>query len=148
MVTVVLIFNSLLALLCLYVAWQVCRLRNALANVADALIAAEHTTHRVLHNAPHHISKRQACTYQLRRDYYHLTLQMQKVQQVLALLGLGRFLWQQYQQKYTVRQWIPRSSSGSAEATIGDGAIAPGGEPLRPRSRRNSARKSLRERRL
>jgi hypothetical protein len=148
MVTVVLIFNSLLALLCLYAAWQVCRLRGALANVADALVAAEYTTHRVLQNAPHHISKRQACAYQLRRDYYHLTLQIHKLQQILTLLGFGRVLWQRYQQRYAVRQWVSRSSLDAAETTMGAESIPSGVEPLRMRSKRNRSRNSFREHRL
>jgi succinate dehydrogenase hydrophobic anchor subunit len=97
MVTVVLIFNLLVALLCGYVAWQVWRLRNALAKVADALTVAEQTTHEVLWNAPQGIAQQQIRTSQLRQDYTRLMLQLQKAQQVLTLLGLGQLALRRYQ---------------------------------------------------
>lgn len=97
MVTVVLIFNLLMALLCGYVAWRVWQLRNALAKIADALTVAEQTTHEILWDAPQGIAQQQIRTYQLRQDYTRLILQLQKTQQVLALLGLGQLVLRRYQ---------------------------------------------------
>jgi hypothetical protein len=136
-VTVVLIFNVLLALLCLYVVWQVCRLRAALTNIADTLIVAEHITHQVLHNAPQCIATRQIGAYQLRQDYRLLTLQMQKVQQVLTLLGLGQLVLRRYQQNLGIQ----RSPSGISNAS--ETAFPLGRQ--RPRKRRTSVTKPSRE---
>jgi hypothetical protein len=96
MTTIVLILNGLIALLCLYVAWQLCRLRSVLANAADALTIAERTTHRVLYNAPEAIGSGQLGSFQLRQRYRLLSLQLQQVQQVLSLLGLGQVVWRYY----------------------------------------------------
>ncbi|MBD2461758.1 hypothetical protein H6G89_11925 [Oscillatoria sp. FACHB-1407] len=91
MVTVVVILNSLIGLACLYAAWRVWRLKRTLAAIADVLIIAERNTHQVLHGAPDAIVKGQLGVYQLRQQ----TQQLQKVQQIMALVGLGRSLWQQ-----------------------------------------------------
>lgn len=96
MVAIILIFNGFVTLLCLYVAWHIWRLRGILANVADALIAAERTTHQVLQGAPEFISQGQLGSYHLRQKYDHLAVQLQKLQQVLAILGLGQLVIQQY----------------------------------------------------
>lgn len=107
MVTVVLILNGLIALLCLYGAWQVCRWRSILATAADALIAAERATHRVLHTAPQAIATGQIGSSQLRQQYQLLSLQLQQVQQILSLLGLGQLAWRQYKRKF----YKPNSST-------------------------------------
>jgi hypothetical protein len=96
MMTIVLILNGLIALLCLYAAWQLCRLRSVLANVADALMIAERNTHRVLYNAPEMIEVGHLGTFQLRQRYRLLILQLQQLQQVLSLLGLGQLVWRHY----------------------------------------------------
>jgi hypothetical protein len=96
MTTIVLILNGLIAVLCLYAAWQLCQLRSALANAADALTIAERTTHRVLYNAPATISSGQLGSLQLRQRYRLLIWQLQQVQQILSLLGLGQVVWRYY----------------------------------------------------
>lgn len=96
MVTVVLIFNVLIALLCLYVAWRVWQLRRALANIANALTVAERSTHNVLANAPNAIGQRQQGIYHLRRQYQQIEVYLQQVQKILSLLGLGQVVWQWY----------------------------------------------------
>lgn len=96
MVTIVLIFNGFVALLCFYLAWHMWRLRGILANVADALIAAERTTHYVLNSAPQFISQGQLGSYHLQQQYRHLAVQLQKLQQVLAVLSLGQLMIQYF----------------------------------------------------
>jgi hypothetical protein len=121
MVTVVLIFNLLLALLCGYIAWQVLRLRSALAKVADALTVAEQTTHEILWNAPQGITQQQIRTYQLRQDYTRLMLQLQKTQQVLALLGLGQFVLRRYpRNSQNLKQRIVRSQRRGIANALSD----------------------------
>lgn len=90
MVTVVVAFNVLISLLCLYVAWQVWNLRRVLGAAADVLTDVERSTYEVLHGAPDAIKLGQTGTHGLRESYQQLELQLQKVQQVLMLLGLGQ----------------------------------------------------------
>lgn len=96
MVTVVVILNLLIALLCLYVAWRMWQLRRVLAKATDALIAAEHSTHQVLSDAPEFVLRGQGGVAHLRKQYLRAALQLQKAQQILTLLGLGQFVWKRY----------------------------------------------------
>lgn len=93
MITVVIIFNLLIALFCLYVAWRLLMLRRLLAQVADTLSAFERSTHRTLYRSPTAILQGQAGTRQLRQQYSQLGPALQQIQQILALLNLGRTLW-------------------------------------------------------
>jgi hypothetical protein len=94
MVVFVLIANSLLALLCLFTAWQMLRLRRYFAKVAETLTAVERSTHNVLYRAPEFILTGQWGTRQLRQKYQALQPQYQQLQQTLSLLNLGFALWQ------------------------------------------------------
>ncbi len=96
MVITVLVFNVLIASLGFYVAWRLWQLRRTLAKAADALIAAEHSTHKVLHGAPRNISKGQSGVAQARQQYRKAAIQLEKAQKLLALLGLGQIVWNQY----------------------------------------------------
>lgn len=107
MVMVVLVLNGLLALLGLYVFWQVCRWRSTLSKAADALTVAERVTHRVLRGAPQAIATGQLGTAQLRQHYQLLVLQLQQVQQILDLLGLGQLVWRQYRRQSCRRTHVP-----------------------------------------
>jgi hypothetical protein len=94
MVILVLIANSFLALLCLFTAWQLLRLRRYFAKVAETLTAVERSTHNVLDRAPEFILTGQWSTHQLRQQYQALQPQFQQLQQTLTLLNLGFALWQ------------------------------------------------------
>ncbi len=96
MVTVVIGINLLIAVLCLYAAWQVWKLQKILARAADALTTAERCTYAVLAGAPNAIARGQVSTNRLRQQYRNLELQLLKAQQILALTGLSRFVWQWY----------------------------------------------------
>lgn len=93
MLTFVLIFNLLLAALCLGVAWQVWTLRRTLAHVADVLTSAEQKTRRVLQRAPNSIRRGQLNIYELRQQVQQLEPQLQQLQRVSGLLQLGQLLW-------------------------------------------------------
>jgi hypothetical protein len=90
MVTTVVIFNLLVSLICLFVAWRVWKLRLALAAAADVLASVERSTYSVLHGAPRGIINGQIGTRGLRERYQGLEPQLQKLQQVLQLLGLAQ----------------------------------------------------------
>ncbi|MBD3880833.1 hypothetical protein IFO70_03595 [Phormidium tenue FACHB-886] len=96
MVTVVIGINLLIAVFCLYAAWQVWKLQKILARAADALTVAERSTYAVLAGAPAAIASGQAGTNNLRQQYRRLELQLLKAQKILALTGLSRFVWQWY----------------------------------------------------
>jgi hypothetical protein len=97
MTTIVLSLNGLMAMLCLYAAWQLCRLRTRLASTADVLIAVERSSQRILVNAPQTVATGQLGAFQLRQQYRLLVLLLQQVQQLLTLLGLGQLAWRYYQ---------------------------------------------------
>lgn len=86
--------NVLIAVGCLWGAWKVWRMKRSLARAADALIAAEQVTHRVLHRAPAAIMGGQLGSRELRHYYRQLKPQLRQAQQVLALIGMGQVLWQ------------------------------------------------------
>jgi hypothetical protein len=96
MVTIVVVINLAIALILLYVAWQVWQIRQRLARIADTLIAAERSTHKVLRGAPDAISIGQQSIHQLRQGKEPLQLQLQRVRQVLSLLVLGQQAWQRF----------------------------------------------------
>lgn len=90
MVTLVLVFNLLVATLCFFVAWRIWQLRKALARAANALTLAEQKTHAVLHRAPPAIQRGQVGTYELRQRYQHLERQVQTLKQVMLVLSTAQ----------------------------------------------------------
>ncbi|MGK7875447.1 MAG: hypothetical protein AB4426_19740 [Xenococcaceae cyanobacterium] len=94
MVTFVVIFNLLIALVNLFIAWRIWKLRRVLANVADTLINVERSIHSVLAPAPEVIAKGQKGTNNLRERYQKLELQLQRLGQILTILSLGYKIWQ------------------------------------------------------
>ena len=85
---VVVALNVLISLLCCYVTWQLWNVRRALAIAADAVANAERDTYNVLHGAPQAIAQGQVGVRGLRVSYQRLEMQLQRIQQVLALLSL------------------------------------------------------------
>lgn len=104
MITTVLIFNVLIASLCFYAAWRLWQLQKALAKAADALIAAEKSTHSVLHPAPRSVIRGQQGTAIARLQYQKAAVQLEKAQKLLALLGLGQVVWRQYRSVIPVQR--------------------------------------------
>jgi len=96
MLTIVLVINALITLMCLYVAWKLWQIRRVLAQVSNTLNSAEQSTYNVLHFAPDAIIKGQGGTRSLRKQYRELETQLQKAQQLLALLSLGQKVWRSH----------------------------------------------------
>lgn len=94
MVTVVVAINILIALINFYIAWRVWQIRRVLAGAANAILAADRNTYGVLHGAPGAIAQGQKGTKAAREQYRRLEVQLQQLQQILALIGLGQRLWQ------------------------------------------------------
>jgi hypothetical protein len=93
MVTLVVIINTLISLLLLYVAWRVWKLKQLLGIVADRLAAYERCSHALLYVAPETISTAQQNIYNLRQRNQRLEVQIQQVRQIVSLLLLGRQVW-------------------------------------------------------
>jgi len=110
MLTVIIVINLLISLLCLSVAWRVWKLRRQLATVADILRAAERSTYTVLHKAPNFIHQRQSGVHGLRERSQQLELQLQKIKQVLILLGLAQRVW-----RSTIMRSSLRLTSGKSK---------------------------------
>lgn len=89
MLATVVVINVLLAIGCFYIAWRVWKLRLALSKAADALIAAELSTHKVLSGAPEAILRGQMGSRQLRQSYQQLEPKFRQARQAIALLSLG-----------------------------------------------------------
>ncbi|MCL1468981.1 hypothetical protein [Argonema galeatum] len=94
MVTVVVVLNTLIALINFYIAWRIWKLRRVVANAAKGILAAERSTYKVLHGAPNAISKGQTGVSAVRSRYQLLELQLKQLQQILGLLSLVGKVWQ------------------------------------------------------
>lgn len=88
MITLVVIFNTLLALLNFYIAWRVWKIRRVLAGATKAIQAADRNTYNVLHPAPSAIAIGQKGTLALRKQYGNLGKQLERLGQILASIRL------------------------------------------------------------
>jgi chromosome condensin MukBEF ATPase and DNA-binding subunit MukB len=96
MVTLVVIINTIISLILLYVAWRVWKLKQVLASVANNLTAYERATYAALHNTPEAIYSSQEKIHNLRQGNQNLQLQLQQVRQIISLLLLGQQTWRRY----------------------------------------------------
>ena len=96
MVILVILVNTLISLILLYVAWRVGQLKRQLAYMADSLTVYESCTHAALNKAPENIYLRQENIYNLRQRNQALQMQIQQVRQIVSLLLLGQQIWQRY----------------------------------------------------
>jgi hypothetical protein len=99
MVALVVIINILISLILLYIARQVWKLKQRLANMANRLTALERCTHAVLDKAPSNTSRRQQNIQNLRQGNQSIQAQIQQVRQIFSLLLVG----QQIQRRYFVK---------------------------------------------
>lgn len=90
MVILVVVFNTLLSLLLLYVAWRVRKIQQVLAFVANKFISYERATHEALDQKPELIYASQQQIHKLRQGNQKLEVQIHQIQQVINLLLLGR----------------------------------------------------------
>lgn len=96
MVTIVVIFNLIIALVLLYVAGRVWLLRQKLKRINNTLIALERSTQAALVGTPNAIYQGQTGIYQLKERNEPLQLQIQRMKQVLSLLAIGQQVWQRF----------------------------------------------------
>ncbi|AVH68041.1 hypothetical protein CDG77_16350 [Nostoc sp. 'Peltigera membranacea cyanobiont' 213] len=96
MVILVILVNTLISLILLYVAWRMWQLKQQLAYIADRLTVYEICTHRALNQAPENIYLSQENIYQFRQKNQGLQIQIQQVRQIISLLLQGQQIWQRY----------------------------------------------------
>lgn len=94
MVIFVVFINTVIALMLLYVAWRLRKLRRSLARIADVLYLYARSSQTVLPKARDAIYTKRLGIYKLRQGPQPL-VQLPRVQQVLTLLGVGQQIWQQ-----------------------------------------------------
>ena len=111
MVTVVVIINLLLALLCLYGASRMWQLRRSFAQAANALIMAEKSTHEVLYGAPQAIMQGQIGAQQVRVRYHQLEPKLSQAQRALIMLGSSRLFWQRWGVTQAIASKLTRKST-------------------------------------
>ncbi|MEG4505227.1 hypothetical protein QUA81_15150 [Microcoleus sp. F6_B4] len=93
MLSAVVIINLLISLVCFYIAAKVWKIRRTIALFEIRIAAIERCSSNVLSASPDFFANRQQGARQLRLRYQQLELQLQQVEQLLGLLGLGRMLW-------------------------------------------------------
>lgn len=96
MVTIVVSFNLIIALILLYVAGRVWLLRQKLKRINNTLIAIELSTQAALAGTPNAIYQGQTGIYQLKHRNEPLQLQIQRMKQVFSLLAIGQQVWQRF----------------------------------------------------
>ncbi|WP_414549053.1 hypothetical protein [Anabaena sp. CCY 0017] len=93
MVTTVVVINTLISLVLLYIAWRVWKLKQWIGRIADKLNAYERHSHGVLYKAPENIGISQQKIHSLRQGNEKLQVQIQQVRQIISLLLLGKRFW-------------------------------------------------------
>lgn len=90
MIAVAVGLNLVIALFCFYVAWRLWRLSKTLGAVADALVNWDRNANYILDPAvvPPAILLGQMGTASLRQRYSRLQLQVQRLEQLMAVVGL------------------------------------------------------------
>lgn len=96
MLTSIVIINTFLALVLFFVAWQLQRLRQSLARIADSLTAYDRSTQAALRGTPSAIYLGQQGIRRLRQGQQSPDMRLQRVRQVLTLLSLGQQVWQRF----------------------------------------------------
>ncbi len=97
MVTIVLVSNGLISVLCLLVAWQLLQARTILQGVADTLIQVERDTHNILGEAPNVIIIGQIGVGSLRQNLRKNQGQpssWQRLKLILWLMQQAQQVWQ------------------------------------------------------
>lgn len=93
MLTIVLTINLMLAALCLWVAWQVWRLKRSLGRVADTLIDVEQTAHPLLYGAPQHIAERYQHVEEVCDRIRTIEPQLRRARQAIRVIAWQHQRW-------------------------------------------------------
>ncbi|ABA20104.1 conserved hypothetical protein [Trichormus variabilis ATCC 29413] len=99
MVIVVVVFNTAVSVILLYIAWRVWQLKRLIAFIADRLLDYERCSHDLLYKAPENIYLGQQNLQNLRLSNQSLQSQIQQTRQIVSLLLLGQRTWGRYVRK-------------------------------------------------
>ncbi|MEC4982740.1 MAG: hypothetical protein SAJ37_23870 [Oscillatoria sp. PMC 1068.18] len=89
MLIFVVVCNLAIAVINLYLAWRIWKIRRVLAQVTITLNNVERSIYNIFHPAPRLIYLGQKGTSNLRGRYQKLQVQLQRVQLLLTVLSLG-----------------------------------------------------------
>ena len=93
---VVVVINTLMSGILLYVAWRIWKLKQRIGRIADRLTAYERCSHALLDQAPENIYINQQSLYYLGQRNQALQVQIQQVRQIVSLLLLGQQIWRRF----------------------------------------------------
>ncbi|AUT00425.1 hypothetical protein CLI64_08500 [Nostoc sp. CENA543] len=96
MVIIVVIINTFISIMLLYVAWQLWQLKQKIAFIGDRLTEYERCSYALLYKAPELIYSGQNSIQQLRKSNQSLRMQTQQLKQIISILLLGRQTWLRY----------------------------------------------------
>ncbi len=96
MVKIVVLINTLISVILLYLAWRVWQWRLLWTKITNWFTLAEVCTHAVLYKAPEAIFLSQHEIYNWRQKNQILELQLQQLQKAIGLLKLGWRIWRRY----------------------------------------------------
>jgi hypothetical protein len=88
-IAVAVTLDLVIALFCFFVAWRLWQLSKSLGAAADALTNWDHKAYRILNPdvVPPAILRGQSGTTALRLRYGQLQLQLQRLEQIMAVVG-------------------------------------------------------------
>ncbi|MBD2438188.1 hypothetical protein [Nostoc sp. FACHB-110] len=89
MVTLVVIINTLISLMLLFIAWQIWQIKQRIALITDRLNFYEQCSYAFLSQAPINLEISQRNINNLRQGNQSLQLKIQQVQQIVSLLLLA-----------------------------------------------------------
>lgn len=110
MQNIVIIFNAILAICCLWLTWQIWALKNTFKRWAQALALADITAHSLLNNAPDLILQGQMSLQDFNQQLNHLQPQINQAYSLLLTVKQLRWVGKQVH-RYRIRQHQPHSKS-------------------------------------
>lgn len=92
MVTIVVIINTLISIVLLYLAWQLGKLKQRIGCIADEIKAYEIISHRLLYQAPESLTLGQLQIKKIRDKKQVIQLQITQMRRVISVLLLAQRL--------------------------------------------------------
>lgn len=102
MIIIVVVINTLISLMLLYLAWVLWQLKQKIAFVGDRLTDYERCSYELLYKAPENLYLAQTGVQQLRQGNQTLQLQLQQLRQIVSILLLGQRTWRRYIRKIDI----------------------------------------------
>lgn len=105
MLVFVVICNLFITLINSFIAWKIWQMRQALASIADILIALDGISAQILYIAPYALAPGQIATRNLKKRYRQLNLQLRQIRIIITIVSLVYKIYQgQYRQSRYIQQ--------------------------------------------